>query len=384
MKNNTNAFRIVVAMTMLILITVPFVFACKHEVVHAAVVEEATCVHNGLENLVCEKCEDILETNEISARGHDFSDYILVVKPGKDTNGVEERECDNCGEKESREYICPHAITEAFVVIEPTCNSEGRSVDICIECDSIAKDNVVDMLPHAETYVSVIAEPTCTEEGVEHAICCECETVVEEKTIEKLECEYGDWEIIEKSTCIALGERHRICKNCNGVEKETMDYAECEYAKIINSEYDNGAYTLVNTCECICGKIKQETEKVYWGFSGKLVIDAVDVKVNTYSSMAQSVCDRVNSACYFNYNGVYVVADHWNQGFENIKRCSVGDIAALGDKTYQCINVFYGHNTGHSLTDNDYKDISTYEGDLFMYTCNDGWQNIAIVVWEQI
>ena len=74
------------------------------------------------------------------------------------------------------------------------------------------------------------------------------------------------------------------------------------------------------------------------GDYGRLYIPEVGVDVAVYSTSeynidcAQAVCDRQDSAAYCaNFNGGHIsyIADHWNQGFINIKYCQVGTEAFI-------------------------------------------------------
>lgn len=124
-------------------------------------------------------------------------------------------------------------------------------------------------------------------------------------------------------------------------------------------------------------------------YVGRLYIDRVGVDVAIYDSWKQSVCDAKDSACIFQYGTHRVIADHWNQGFDRIKQCKVGDIAYItdGNRTEQfiCTSVLDGHNTDDgTLTDSEYNDFwNVKTEDLLMYTCNGNWRNIKIVIFEK-
>ena len=76
------------------------------------------------------------------------------------------------------------------------------------------------------------------------------------------------------------------------------------------------------------------------GAVGRWVIPDIGINVACYASSAQSVCDRKDSACYFSLGAQYAIADHWNQGFDAIKKCAVGTKAYMetGDEKqwYAC------------------------------------------------
>lgn len=56
---------------------------------------------------------------------------------------------------------------------------------------------------------------------------------------------------------------------------------------------------------------------------GRLVIPSVGVNVALFAVVSQAAADAQDSAAYFPFKNYMLVADHWNQGFWKIKRCSV-------------------------------------------------------------
>ena len=134
------------------------------------------------------------------------------------------------------------------------------------------------------------------------------------------------------------------------------------------------------------------------GTAGRLTIPTVGVDVALYNASlyggSQGIVDARDSAAYMQdacglYNSI-LIADHWNQGFDAMKR-SVPDATKAYIKTssgtieYICVANFTGHNTGRDLTDNDYKRITNlYSDGLIMYTCNDHWSNVTITFWAPI
>lgn len=142
---------------------------------------------------------------------------------------------------------------------------------------------------------------------------------------------------------------------------------------------------------------KGEVEESLGGY-GRLYIPEVGVDVAVYSTSecnidyAQAVCDRQDSAAYCaNFNGGHIsyIADHWNQGFINIKYCQVGTEAFIKKcdgsvDEYVCVEVSEGHNTGYDLVDSNWNSIVCREEDLLCYTCNGCWQNIYTVYFNKV
>ena len=247
-----------------------------------------------------------------------------------------------------------------YETILPTCTESGYDIKTCF-CGETDKKNIVEALGHQMEHV--VEPATCTKEGYEEDVCSVCQAVENHLVIEKVEHVPGDWVITEDVISpLDDGSQSVFCKNCNS-ELETKTYSYQE---------------------------KVQSQKSKRWIYGRLSIPDVGVDVALIRSESQSVVDAKDSAAYFLWNGAWLIADHWNQGFDAIKRCKPGDICyiATGDtiEEYECIRMDYGHNAEYDLTENDWSTSITakYPGQIIMYTCNNGWRNIAFVVWKRI
>lgn len=123
---------------------------------------------------------------------------------------------------------------------------------------------------------------------------------------------------------------------------------------------------------------------------GRWVIPSLGVDVATFHSMEQSVVDASDSAAMFVFGDMKVIADHWNQGFEVIKKCTVGTKAYFdtGDKKteYICTRSFSGHNQKTDMTDDNYNSVlyGCNTDGITCYTCNGNWKNIWIVFFQPV
>lgn len=139
----------------------------------------------------------------------------------------------------------------------------------------------------------------------------------------------------------------------------------------------------------------EETALTSQGDCGRLVIPDKNINVALYRGYntddSQAIVNAQDSACIIDwYSGIDIIADHWNQGFDNIKSCTPDETYAYighGDTvtTYICTNRFTGHNTESDLTDDNYNSITTQnQGGITLYTCNNNWRNITIVYFQPI
>lgn len=84
-------------------------------------------------------------------------------------------------EKEIRNSVCTHQEVEWHRTIEPTCNTEGKAVAICLECNSMVQERSLETTPHPTTYTTVVQEGNGSEFVVEHTVCEVCSSAIEAK-----------------------------------------------------------------------------------------------------------------------------------------------------------------------------------------------------------
>lgn len=88
----------------------------------------------------------------------------------------------------------------------------------------------------------------------------------------------------------------------------------------------------------------------------------------------------------FRSKNYMLVADHWNQGFWKIKRCSVGTKAYIyrgtSIQTLTCTGICRGVNAGYDLLYEDGSSATTGSGTI-MYTCNgSNYHDITLTFWS--
>lgn len=132
------------------------------------------------------------------------------------------------------------------------------------------------------------------------------------------------------------------------------------------------------------------------GDVGRLMIPSVGVDVAVYyadetqGDYAQAIVDRQDSAVYTIWHGgIPYIADHWSQGFINIKDCKIGTKAYLkrpgSIDVFECVEVTTGHNLETDMITEDGIYIENKQGcDLCMFTCNGCWQNVWLVFFRTV
>ena len=133
------------------------------------------------------------------------------------------------------------------------------------------------------------------------------------------------------------------------------------------------------------------TDVTYYGL---LSFPDYDYSVHLYAYdgtvPSTTIVDRNDSACFFNFAGTQLIADHVNQGFSIIKGFQAGDICTIeryGETYYyECIEVDpNGTNDSHSITMGDGRNAEYIgDGTIAMYTCNDVWTSVTVAVFKEM
>lgn len=194
------------------------------------IITEATCTEAGLRKVVCKRCDKVLETEEIAALGHDWSEWNIVTNPTWNEEGLQKRICSRCDKVE--EQVIPkesetheHDFTgEEVVLKEATCTEAGSKEVTCSNPNCGEKIIVtIEALGHTHGEWETVTEATCTEEGKAIMKCTVCGEVIGEKVLKVLPHNYGEWEVTKKPSTSEEGERQCICEDCGYVLKETID-----------------------------------------------------------------------------------------------------------------------------------------------------------------
>lgn len=164
--------------------------ACYHAYSEWAIVDEATCLKDGLKSHTCSKCGDI-ETQIVEALGH--------------TEVIDAR-------------------------VEPTCTftglTEGKH---CSSCNTVLiNQEVIDKLGHSEV-IHEAKTPTCSEIGWDEYITCQREGC-NYSTYHELSTTgvhiWGEWLTVKQATCKDEGQLIRVCSKCSTSEQTTVAKAE--------------------------------------------------------------------------------------------------------------------------------------------------------------
>lgn len=177
-------------------------------------------------------------------------------------------------------------------------------------------------------------------------------------------------------------------------------YLFSDSCKLLRNTWSGNNYagddgSMQTSCNVDGLNIDEHGDKVYnssYGSGGSLFMPSISLQVPAWltegGEEGQEITDRFNSAAYLTSFNKPVIADHKNQGFEAIKGCIPESTVAFlltPDSVceYICTAVFNGSNVENDLLDPAGVSIDDREADLCLYTCNENWRHVTIVLFRK-
>lgn len=222
-----------ITFTLLTLLLMLTLCGCSHTHNYKENVIAPTCTEQGYTEFTCE-CGDTKKENYVEALGHKYGEWVVVQQPTGDEDGIEERTCSVCNNKEQREIEHTHSYKEE--IVKPTCTVDGYTNHVC-ECGDSYKTDIV---PAAHVENVIKGTPaTCTESGTtDKIVCTVCSKVLQkQKEIEPIGHSYGDWVVTQEPVDDIPGVKEKVCKNCG--DKITAVVAD---SYTINYDLNGGSF----------------------------------------------------------------------------------------------------------------------------------------------
>ena len=187
------------------------------------IVKEATSTEDGLKNIYCPICDEIIRTETIPATGDVKEETAPVVEEKEEeTTPVIEESAGETNEVPAPAHV--HSFGEWSVVTAPTCESSGSDIRTCNGCTE-TETRTIAALGHSYGSWEVTTVATCEEAGEEVRECSNegCEST-ETKVIAALGHSYGSWEVTAAATCEEVGVEARECSNegCESIETKAI------------------------------------------------------------------------------------------------------------------------------------------------------------------
>ena len=233
---------------------------CKHADTEEVVKEAVTCTKDGVTEVKCKKCGELIDTKTVKSTGHKFGEYKVVTEATCSKDGLKRRTCSVCNEVEEVKIPATGkhtAVTE--ITKKATCTTAGEKVTKCSVCDKVLSTEEIPATGHKFGEYKVVTEATCSKDGLKRRTCSVCNEV-EEVKIPATGKHTAVTEITKKATCTTAGEKVTKCSVCDKVlSTEEIPATGHKYSDYVikkdATETEDGI--LERTCT-VCG----ETEKV--------------------------------------------------------------------------------------------------------------------------
>ena len=233
----------------------------------------STCIKEGVEKRVCERCL-AEETRSLPLAEHDFGEWTATVSPTCTEPGSKNRACSVCGHTETAEIP---AVGHKYVLDEErsaTCAENGKKIFECSVCHDKKEEITEDKLNHdfggaapcaddvtcirceeerqplPHSHATREIEPTCTESGYIEEYCTECGKILSKiETDEPSGHDFGEWRLVKAPTCTEPGVQTRVCERCGERVNEVVEatehsvvYVSAKAADCTQDGYETYAY----------------------------------------------------------------------------------------------------------------------------------------------
>ena len=233
---------------------------CKHADTEEVVKEAVTCTKDGVTEVKCKKCGELIDTKTVKSTGHKFGEYEVVTEATCSKDGLKRRTCSVCNEVEEVKIPATGnhtAVTE--VTKKATCTTAGEKVTKCSVCDKVLSTEEIPATGHKFGEYEVVTEATCSKDGLKRRTCSVCNEV-EEVKIPATGNHTAVTEVTKKATCTTAGEKVTKCSVCDKVlSTEEIPATGHKYSDYVikkdATETEDGILERICT---VCG----ETEKV--------------------------------------------------------------------------------------------------------------------------
>lgn len=220
----------------------------------------STCIKQGVEKRVCERCL-AEETRSLPLAEHDFGEWTATVSPTCTEPGSKNRACSVCGHTETAEIP---AVGHKYVLVEErsaTCVENGKKIFECSVCHDIKAEITEDKLNHdfgdaaacaegvtcircgkerlplPHSHATREIEPTCTESGYIEEYCTECGKILSKiETDEPSGHDFCEWRLVKAPTCTEPGTEERVCRNCGHAETRIAEAAGHDFGEALPCE----------------------------------------------------------------------------------------------------------------------------------------------------
>ena len=191
---------------------------------------------------------------------HDEGTYVDVKFPTCAEEGIRELRCNSCGEVIETVAVeaLPHAPGDWQTETAADCTHEGLRVKKCTVCGAVVESEVIAKLPHEAGEWETVRESDCAP-GLKVRKCVHCEEVVESEEIPAVKSHVkGSWETLKEPDCENPGERVLKCKNCENIIETEVIPANGHKKSEKGEKYED-TDVLLYKCT-VCGKVLEPAD----------------------------------------------------------------------------------------------------------------------------
>ena len=224
---------------------------CNHAWGDWTTVNAASCETEGLAERTCSKCGE-KETKTLPAIGsHSFGQWVTVNEPTCTVAGKAERVCSVCGKTETKAVDATgiHVYGDWNVVTPATCTVDGKAERACA-CGK-TESKAIAATGHAWGEWTTVTEASCETDGQAKRTCSKC-GAEELKIIPAANAHtWGEWITVTEASCETDGLAKRVCSKCGKEENVVLKATGHK----ISSEFVTDGTNHWNVCENGCGEI---------------------------------------------------------------------------------------------------------------------------------
>lgn len=251
------------------------------------VIKATSCTEDGIEEIRCMVCNELMENVIIPATGHEGSDWTVDREATCEEAGHRQKVCSKCAVVLEEEEITPlgHVQGEYERVTDPDCTHKGEEVAKCTVCGVQMDVKSIKALGHTKSEWTVTKQATCTEKGMEIRVCSVCGVETDSREVAAPGHSMSGWNTTVAATCESAGSAYRTCSTCG--YKETTALAKSAHvegvweSETIPTCYD-GTIEMTN-CQ-VCGeRLTREVPALGHDFVNAESFHSIDEANGTYT-----------------------------------------------------------------------------------------------------
>lgn len=111
-------------------------FTCAHINTTETLASEATCAEEGVTEIYCNDCNELVETKKTAKLDHTWSDWETTQEPTCGEAGIRTRTCEVCGQEDTASIPKggEHSYGDWIVTKQPTATKTGTETQTCSVC----------------------------------------------------------------------------------------------------------------------------------------------------------------------------------------------------------------------------------------------------------